>query len=187
MKQDLDQPSMPERASLAGNTREALSVLSASELWDSGRAADLQWFQFGRRRRVRTRQGGTKAVGQFALHVQCAWRLRSSTGIVAGSGDRYYARDDLNGPNKASSGWDRRRANRSDEQLSAFFKPRRSAPPVVEAVKTDPVGGFCLMLSQGFALEVFPDTTSPGERWRLFQPYSEKEHFVVTEAGIERQ
>jgi hypothetical protein len=42
-----------------------------------------------------------------------------------------------------------------------------------------------LTLSDGYMLEVFPDDSVGGEYWRLFQPYRNTEHLVVTGQGIE--
>ena len=41
-----------------------------------------------------------------------------------------------------------------------------------------------MILTRGFALDVFPDESLPGEHWRLFQPGNEKTHFVVTGMGL---
>jgi hypothetical protein len=52
--------------------QEALEVLIGQPLWSSGRAADLEWFQFGARKTVQDSRGQDREVGGFALHVQCA-------------------------------------------------------------------------------------------------------------------
>src|SRR5712691_2385776 len=54
---------------------QALEVLVGLPLRSMGRAADLEWFGFGHPREVPKRNGGTKIVEDWALHVQCAWRL----------------------------------------------------------------------------------------------------------------
>ena len=48
--------------------QKALQVLIGKPLWSSGRAADLEWFQFGQRKTVKGARGGTKEVGEYALH-----------------------------------------------------------------------------------------------------------------------
>ncbi len=49
----------------------------------------------------------------------------------------------------------------------------------------DNVGSIRLHLTGGYALEVFPDDSLKDEHWRLFQPYTEELHFVLTGSGIE--
>src|SRR5579859_5778257 len=61
-------------------TTEALKRLLDLPLWAIGRAGSLEWFQFGSKRIVSTLRGGTKEVGEFALHLDCPWRLTDSAG-----------------------------------------------------------------------------------------------------------
>jgi hypothetical protein len=53
---------------------DVLARLMGLPLWGVGRAG-IVWFQFGNRRTVPTMKGGTKEVGEFALHLGCPWRL----------------------------------------------------------------------------------------------------------------
>jgi hypothetical protein len=50
----------------------------------------LEWFQFGQHKTVKDARGDTKEVGEYALHVQCAWLIRHSDQVVVASGDLYY-------------------------------------------------------------------------------------------------
>jgi hypothetical protein len=50
----------------------------------------------------------------------------------------------------------------------------------VQAVEVDGAGGFRLTLSDGHALEIFPDDSRGGEDWRLLSPATEARHFVVS-------
>ena len=72
----------------------ALAPLVGLPLWTSHRAADLQVFQFGDKRTVTSnfgpRKGQELAVGEYGLHIQCAWRIRGPSGIVVASRDRFY-------------------------------------------------------------------------------------------------
>ncbi len=162
---------------------DALKVLIGKTLWDGGRAGEIEWFQFGNRQTVTIRDT-IKDVGEYALHVQCAWRISSPTGIFVGSLDRYcpvnesdLQRDDFE--------WDQPGNNRCDERISMLFNGREDTPFVVNSVSADQYGGFCLSLSDSYSLEVFPDLSLDNECWRLFQPSEDTEHFVVTGEGIE--
>jgi hypothetical protein len=57
----------------------ALSQLIGLPLTAARRAADMRTFQFGKLRAV-----DRGSVGDFALHVQCPWRIEGPGGIVTG-------------------------------------------------------------------------------------------------------
>jgi hypothetical protein len=118
------------------------------------------------------------------LHVQCAWRIAGPTGILVGSADRYLAAGPDPLKDYETFEWDRPGANRCDERMATFFDARGIDVPVVEAASADYAGGFRLDLSGGLTLDVFPDDSLGGEHWRLFQPGTEWEHFVVTGRGV---
>lgn len=161
----------------------ALSVLRGLPLWTVRRAADLQNFQFGKRRTVASalpsRRGQVYEVGEYALHVQCAWRLRGPEGIVVASRDRYYP---AGNPDEVADDfdWDRPGANRCDARIADFIAT--ACPLAAEAVSADDVRGFTLRFSKGYALDVFPHDSLGREHWRLLPPSSEAPH-VVFEGG----
>src|SRR6516162_3809503 len=57
----------------------ALSQIIGLPLTSARRAADMRTFQFGTLRPV-----DRGSVGDFALHVQCPWRIEGPDGIVTG-------------------------------------------------------------------------------------------------------
>ena len=116
---------------------EALGPLVGKPLWASGRAADMQTFQFGARRPRTNRRGEPVEVGEWALHVQCAWHISGPEGVVVGSRDLYYPPGDDPYDEPPDFDWDRPGANRRDERADRFFADyasRADAAPVVEAV-----------------------------------------------------
>lgn len=161
----------------------ALQVLVGLPLTGAGRTAGLAWFQFGVLRDAEGRFGHKK-VGAFALHVQVTWRIIGPTGIVVAWNDRFFAAGEDPYLDYDNFDWEPPGANRCDERMNQFFAARAQTPVVVESVAGDAVGGFRLMLTDGFALEAFPDTSLEGENWRLFQPDTKDRHFVVTGVGI---
>lgn len=163
-----------------------LKVLTGMPLWSIGRAGSLEWFHFGSQRRtVTSSSGGTKIVGEYALHVECAWRIIGPGGIVVASRDRLYPAGNDPYKDLMDFEWDKPDANRCDERVSMFLDKRMNAPLIVEAVQADLVGSLRLVLSDGYALEVFPDDTVGGEYWRFFQPSMDTDHFVFTGHGFE--
>ena len=163
----------------------ALAPLVGLPLWSAGRAADLEWFQFGAQHVVVVgagkAKGMEKTVGDFALHVQCAWRIAGPNGIVVGSRDRYVPAGDSDGAS-GDWDWDRPGANRCDERIDAWF---HGSAYVVRSVAADTLGGLSLGLPDGFTLDVFPDDSHIGEHWRLLQPGRATPHFVIRGDGID--
>jgi hypothetical protein len=61
-----------------------LSVLVGLPLMDAGRAADLEWFHFGQPHTIVDRKGKPKEVGDYALHIQCGWRIVKDDRVIEG-------------------------------------------------------------------------------------------------------
>jgi hypothetical protein len=158
----------------------AVDRLVGLSLWACGRAGDLQWFQFGGRRLVDAYGDGTKEVGEFALHVQCSWRLRRSRGVLVGSGDRAFPATSTDGSDQEDLGLPG--ANRCDRLVDELFCGREDSPFVVEAATVDRDGTLRIGLAGEYVLEVFPDFAALDEEdeyWRLFRPAEDREHVVV--------
>lgn len=140
----------------------ALAPLVGLPLWKSTRAADLRAFHFGGKRTQTNRAGQESEVGDFALHVQCAWRIRGPRGIVVASCDW--------------SGSD------ADERIRAWHRE----PHEVQRITADEAGGFAMSFVDGFVLETFPDDSlEDSERWRILRPGDLSSHFVMSGGGVE--
>lgn len=170
-----------------GNDRikKATQVLVGKALWQCTRAADLASFDFGDRRSVPSRAGGTKIVGEYALHVQCAWRITHCDQVVVGSRDLYYPAGygDQNREIPADFDWDRD-LNRRDSLLRLLFENGKKQF-TVDAVEVGTAADLRIVLRDGSCLEIFPDDSLNDERWRLFRPGIDESHFVVTGRGVE--
>ncbi|MCG8350076.1 MAG: hypothetical protein MI924_20105 [Chloroflexales bacterium] len=164
--------------------RDTLQVLVGLPMWDAGRAANLIWFHFGAKQLIKGRKGDLREVGEYALHLQCAWRIVHLDSIVVASNDRLYPRDDPR-HEPPDFDWMVPGANRCDEQLECLFTTFDPSQLIVQAVETDRVGGFQLSMGRGLALEVFPNNSFDAECWRFFCFSRDERHLVVTGAGIE--
>lgn len=164
---------------------EALSKLQGLALTRVNRAAMMLMFWFGDERVVPdTHRGGERTVPDFALHVQCAWRLCRHGRILIGSQDVLYDADTpWDQPNPEGFEWDVAGANRCDRFFAAFPPAESSVPLIVATVSTDELGGFRLGLSGGFSLQCFPDAGTPDEIWRLLQPGRQTDHYVAEGTG----
>ena len=163
--------------------QEALAVLIGQPLWSSGRAADLEWFQFGGRRTVKDSRGEEREVGDYALHVQCAWRIRCGNQVVVASRDLYYPPEESE-DRPENFNWDVQGSNRRDKRIAELFQ-NETREFSVQKVEAGEAGTFTIVFDQGYALDVFPDDSLSGEYWRFFKPYRGEQHFVVTGSGMQ--
>lgn len=163
----------------------AVLPLVGRPLWACGRAADMATFAFGQRRKVPDRHGGEREVGDYALHVQCAWRITRDDRVVVGNRDLYYPADyrDVSEEIPPEFNWDRS-PNRRDRLLRSLFESNVRGF-TVEAVEVRAAGGLQVMLVDGLRLDVLPHDSLNHEHWRLFRPGVDAPHFVLTGSGIE--
>lgn len=174
----------PVGEGIAAQVEQHLRPLVGLPLSVARRAADLRNFQFGAMRAV---ERGT--VGEWALHIQCPWRIEGPEGIVTG-------RSDLWKPTETPvdwDSWDYEQGNVQDQRMLEWLGAPDPATRscrnvtgllVVEQVVGDDYGGAVIHLSGGYRLVLFPAGTA-SEDWRLFQPGTDGPHFVVWGASLE--
>jgi hypothetical protein len=108
-------------------------------------------------------------IGEFSLHVQCAWRLTRGSEILVGSADLNLTPDgerpDLEGV-----------ATRFDERSRRFVRDR--CPVMVREVSIDVVGGLCVRFDGAVELGVFPDDSLGDEYWRVVPAREDQDHIV---------
>jgi hypothetical protein len=156
-------------------------------LWSIGRAGSLEWFAFGsERREIPLKNGKYKTVSDYALHVQCSWRIRDKNKILIASRDRFYPSGADPYAEIDNFEWDKDGANQLDQRITEFMA-RETLPLNVRQIVADDIGSFKLKLNDTYFFEVFPDNSIATEYWRLFRPYSDQEHFVCTNEGIKRE
>lgn len=157
----------------------ALAPLVGLPLWAANRAANMISFQFGVPVRAPTGRDPDRLVGEYALHLQCAWRLSATDGVITGASDIFVpAHDDADD----SYRWDKPGASLVDVHLARWIAAHAGAPLCVASITVDRCGGFVLQLPREAAVEVFPDAGRAShnvrEMWRLLQPGQDTPHFV---------
>ena len=162
---------------MKNDVQNAVGALVGMPLWSLGRAADLAWFEFGSRRTVKDWKGKEKEVGDYALHVQCPWRIRLGDSIVVGRGDIFCTPEETSEPTPADFDW--QKANRFDRVVLELFQ-NESRQFTVRAVESGGAGSLTIELEDGYQLEIFPHDSESDEHWRFFQPQTEEPHFVVS-------
>lgn len=163
----------------------SLSRLISLQLTIARDAADMKNFGFGV---VRPHSSGKGTVGEYALHIQCPWRLVQGESIITGSEDYYEPTEtekDVDLEDWRAGNLQRKRLGevlRSyDDTTESWINGTHEL--VVESVAADDFGGFELTLSGGFRLQIVP-SGSCGEYWRVFAPGDEGPHLVMTASGV---
>lgn len=144
-----------------------LEVLKGRRMWTAGRTMNLVWFHFSLPSLVESREG-EEIVSEYALHIQCSWRISSPQGIIVASGDRTYPRGDPYSDDEFD--WTEPGANRCDEKLKWLFSSSLASYLIVTSVTSDALGGANIYFERKMALHIFPDDSVLNERWRFFQP-----------------
>jgi hypothetical protein len=154
-------------------------------LWDAGRAADLTWFAFGERRMVKDFRGESKEVGEYALHVQCVWRLVEREQVIIGQRDLYYpATPGRTSPEVPRSfSFDVIGSTRLDSLFKEFFHDS-GRQLIVERTEAKRAGAIDIIFRGDVVLEIFPNDSFDEEHWRLFRPGKDGPHFVATGKGV---
>jgi hypothetical protein len=170
---------MSQHANLPPTRQQVIAALSriiGLPLSAVRRAADLRTFQFGQLRPV-----DCGSVGDFALHVQCPWRIEGLDGMVTGRSDLWEPVDE-NAP--GDENWDYEKSpNLQDARLERWLTQHQGSL-VVESVDADECGGAAINFGHGFVLRLFPAGTR-GEDWRLFRPKTDAPHLVIRGGRVE--
>ena len=162
----------------------ALKVLLGLRLQEIGRAADMLWMAFGELRTMTTRTGQQREVGEWALHLQTPWRFSVGSTLLVGAKDIYTNWETGQFGEYLEIGDSRfdRLANILNQRLKNMAHCTRS-------IACDGLGGFRLAFDDDLSFDAFSDMSHDhpeNELWRLFEPATEKHHFVVQTSGSVR-
>src|SRR5579862_6404080 len=106
---------------LKAEIEKATAALIGTALWSCRRTADLASFQFGQKEQAKTFRGNPVEVGEYALNVQCAWRIARENRVFVGSADLYYPSDLRIERTPPDFDWSKG-PNRRDELLRLLFE-----------------------------------------------------------------
>jgi hypothetical protein len=152
------------------------------------KAADMCVMHFGV---VCTNPDKGTSIGEYAIHLQCPWRIESSKGILVGDSDLW---EPANAAEEID--WDtwhyEKNENLRDRLIGELLKgtcavtgsPRNETGGlIVEAIEADDFGGVRFSLTGGYVLALFP-SGNEGENWRLL-PFPRGPHFVISGGRVE--
>ena len=148
---------------------DAFDVLVGLRLSIVRRAADMLVLHFGT---IRPHPSGEGTVADYALHVQCPWRMDSPKGTVTGRDDLWeYA-----GPGERPPNWSYEDGlSLQDKKFGELFVRDESTRSWVNesdgygvaTAQQTKRGDVTLSLINGYEILIFPAGSS-GEAWRLF-------------------
>ncbi len=151
-----------------GYIGQRLSVLVGLNVSGIGHAADMLTLQFGALKQVTNLRGKVKQVGEWALHIQCKWRLEHAGEVVLTQND--LAGSDTDAHNATA---------RLEERLV------RHEPTSVQEILAGEFGNVSIVMSRGLTLHIVANGTADEEDWRFFAPGADVPHLVIEGGRIE--
>jgi len=174
---------------------DALQPLLGLPLRESNRVVDMQTFDFGdlvpttgvgRTLASIARHPPRPEVPEFALHVQCRWRIVRDGSILVGAADIFWPPSGSEIPYRE---FDYDGVTSRRDELLDLFMAHGTEAHVVGRVDGASTGDARIEFIDGCVLELWPDhrtgseADGPDEHWRFFRRADR--HFVVGPDGVE--
>ena len=140
-----------------------------------GRTSGLVWIGFGDLKEQLDSTGKVREISSFMLHIQCLWRLIQKQKIIVASGDLFLPNNQ--NFNEGEFIWESIGANLFDVK-SKELTEKDFAELYVNDVKLNDIGDLNIILSNDYKLQLFIDTSTSEECWRLFKPYTCEFHII---------
>lgn len=170
---------MSEHDSIGELASSRVQPLVGARLVSTDRAGDMQRFTFS--------LGAN--LGEYVLHVLCAWHLVHRGSLATGSGDLKQPVQPVDPAlpfDWEGFDWKPPGSNRRDHALNRVLGEHPDGL-LVESAGVDPVGGLRMQLEGMTTLRLFPAQTMSyydvAEHWRLIHVDSADPHLVVTAEG----
>ena len=129
-----------------------------------GKAADMMWLAMGKDYEWYDElKKMYKKRSEYALHLQCSWRITREDEIIVASADFYVEYNDK---------------TLFDLKIPELNKYLAENEVIVTDVETDVFGDLRVITNTNMILEVFVHSSYKREFWRLLTP---DEHIVVFE------
>ena len=156
---------------------EILEKMVNLKVGDIGRACDLLWLGLGEDIDYIDYKGRTSKKSEYALHLQCPWRIKNAEGrIVVASYDMYEPNSTIEWFEDFD--WDIQGNNLYDEKIEIWFKEKDRFVIAYE-LQTDL--DLIVTFDDGNSLEIFMNKTTDTEYWRFF---NSENHVVVSGVDV---
>lgn len=160
------------------NIKQQLNLLIGYELTHTTRMGATECLKFGTLYKTDFK-GIERLIGNFALHLQCAWRFTKNDVILVGDLDLYEQPNEM-ADFDMNFDWDIQQGNLRDVKLKSLLQSEKL---IVKSVENDSFGGFEINFNEDFKLTAFPTLSSKSqysEHWRLLDNRKEdNEHFIA--------
>lgn len=126
-------------------------------------------------------------VSEYALHIQCAFRLTCGDKIIAATSDIFQPTEEaLENPDFDwdNFNYDVKGGNQFDWVMENWIAPYY-AEFVVKEISVNKFGDLKISFQNDYVLELMVDVSLDAECWRFFSPGVEDSHLVVLGTGIE--
>jgi hypothetical protein len=165
--------------------KKRLNCLVGLPLFKMGRSGNLIWMSFGNGFKFTDKNGKEKLIGEYALNIQCCWRMTKNNRIIVAYRDIYYPSKLWTG-NEDLFNWDVQGMNRCDELIKEIIPNNKTNETIyVKSIEADDIGGFKIVFTGDYLVDVFPDNSIETEFWRFFSKLDSEKHFVVSTRGID--
>ncbi|MGI1659916.1 MAG: hypothetical protein ACRKFN_13270 [Desulfitobacterium sp.] len=148
-----------------------------------GRSANVVWFCFGEKRISKDFFGNKREVFQYAIHLECSWRIIKNNIIEIGSKDLYVPSKEWKGDDENFE-WDIQGNNLFDDWINLS---NSCLPLNITNFSVDQVCGIKVFFEEDYVLEIFPNNSTDDECWRFFIPGNLDSHLVITGKGVKEQ
>ena len=137
------------------------------------------WISLGDLIEIESRSG-LRTVGQYALDVDCPWRIRCNSKILLASTDMFEPASTHQ--HDETFEWDIQGNNLFDERVAMLCN---NEPTItVQSIELSSTNDLKIIFSNNYILEVFVCGSTDVEQWRLFEHKESKDDFVVTGCGL---
>lgn len=170
-----------------GANMDKLEELIGQKLSRIGRAVDLCWFQFGNYRLETDHNGKQREVADYALDIQSSFRLWNPKNPKFRIGWSDIFNPCGGGERPDDFVWDIQGGNFYDEKVKALQEDsEQMAGMIVKRIEVNELFDLKITFTNGFLLETFSECFCfDVALWRLFEPFTEKPHLIVTGSGLE--
>jgi hypothetical protein len=149
------------------------------------RVLDMADIGFGRTVTRQTRRG-PQEKSEYALHIQCDWRVVRDGRVLVGYVDFHRPPLGFEGSEDDFKPRDAKR-NRQDDLIEAVLA-HHEGPHIVQTVEGSSTGDLKVWFDDHCLLETFVWSAQidgdPDEHWRFFETGADR-HFVVVGGGIQ--
>ena len=145
---------------------ECLNLLTNKRLSKLGHAANMLWISFGQDIMVTDYRGKQKCVGEYALHIQCPWRITRKQDVLLSSRDMISLLENDS-------------ANSFESKCAYLCSYLKENTELVESVHMNCFGDITIQCTN-IQIDSFVCTSGVCESWRLID-FTSGTHYVMEE------